>query len=299
MILYPKEIGGIMMNLQTIINKQNIKNTSFIVFGCLLSSIGINMFLVNAHLYSGGVSGIAILIQYATKVPSGYTIMLANIPLLAISYKKLNARFTIFSFIGTVCYSVLLVVTKDLQSIININDTLLLCIYGGILNGFGIGLTYANHGSMGGFNIITMLFKKQHDRYDVGQISFFANLIIVVIAIMLHGLYAALYSVISMYITSLITDKVIHGISRKKLLFIITHKEKEVCDYITTYMHRGATILKGQTLTGEDRKVLYCIVELAHLPEFKFSVQKIDKDAIISIVDATEVDGKGFNSSIL
>lgn len=92
--------------MQTIINNLRIKNVVLIILGCSLSSIGLNMFIVHAKLYSGGVSGLAILIQYITKFPAGYTIMLANIPLLAISFKKLNIRFTIYSLIGTVCYSV-------------------------------------------------------------------------------------------------------------------------------------------------------------------------------------------------
>ncbi|MBI6873688.1 YitT family protein [Clostridium aciditolerans] len=287
------------MNMQTITNNLRIKDVAFIVLGCLLSSIGLNMFIVHAKLYSGGVSGLAILIQYITKFPAGYTIMLANIPLLVISFKKLNIRFTIYSLIGTVCYSVFLVITKDLQTIISTNDTLLYCLYGGLLNGLGIGLTYANHGSMGGINIITMLFKKKHDNYDVGKIGLIFNCLIVCIATLLNGILTALYTLISMYITAVVTDKIIHGMVRKKLLFIITEKEKEVCDYIITYMHRGATILNGQTLTGKERKVLYCIVHLSHLPELKYSIQNIDKDALISVIDASEVDGKGFDSSIL
>lgn len=287
------------MNMQTITNNLRIKDVAFIILGCLLSSIGLNMFIVHAKLYSGGVSGIAILIQYITKFPAGYTIMLANIPLLVISFKKLNIRFTIYSLIGTICYSVFLVITKDLQTIISTNDTLLYCLYGGLLNGLGIGLTYANHGSMGGINIITMLFKKKHDNYDVGKIGLIFNCLIVCIATLLNGILTALYTLISMYITAAVTDKIIHGMVRKKLLFIITEKEKEVCDYIITYMHRGATILNGQTLTGKERKVLYCIVHLSHLPELKYSIQNIDKDALISVIDASEVDGKGFDSSIL
>lgn len=287
------------MNMQTITNNLRIKDVAFIILGCLLSSIGLNMFIVHAKLYSGGVSGLAILIQYITKFPAGYTIMLANIPLLVISFKKLNIRFTIYSLIGTICYSVFLVITKDLQTIISTNDTLLYCLYGGLLNGLGIGLTYANHGSMGGINIITMLFKKKHDNYDVGKIGLIFNCLIVCIATLLNGILTALYTLISMYITAVVTDKIIHGMVRKKLLFIITEKEKEVCDYIITYMHRGATILNGQTLTGKERKVLYCIVHLSHLPELKYSIQNIDKDALISVIDASEVDGKGFDSSIL
>jgi uncharacterized membrane-anchored protein YitT (DUF2179 family) len=287
------------MNMQTITNNLRIKDVAFIILGCLLSSIGLNMFIVHAKLYSGGVSGLAILIQYITKFPAGYTIMLANIPLLVISFKKLNIRFTIYSLIGTICYSVFLVITKDLQTIISTNDTLLYCLYGGLLNGLGIGLTYANHGSMGGINIITMLFKKKHDNYDVGKIGLIFNCLIVCIATLLNGILTALYTLISMYITAVVTDKIIHGMVRKKLLFIITEKEKEVCDYIITYMHRGATILNGQTLTGKERKVLYCIVHVSHLPELKYSIQNIDKDALISVIDASEVDGKGFDSSIL
>ncbi len=287
------------MNMQTITNNLRIKDVAFIILGCLLSSIGLNMFIVHAKLYSGGVSGLAILIQYITKFPAGYTIMLANIPLLVISFKKLNIRFTIYSLIGTICYSVFLVITKDLQTIISTNDTLLYCLYGGLLNGLGIGLTYANHGSMGGINIITMLFKKKHDNYDVGKIGLIFNCLIVCIATLLNGILTALYTLISMYITAVVTDKIIHGMVRKKLLFIITEKEKEVCDYIITYMHRGATILNGQTMTGKERKVLYCIVHLSHLPELKYSIQNIDKDALISVIDASEVDGKGFDSSIL
>ncbi len=287
------------MNIQTVTNKQNIKNMALIMLGCLLSSIGLNMFIVHAKLYSGGISGLAILLQYITKFPAGYTIMLANIPLLIISFKKLNIRFTIYSFIGTVFYSLFLIITKDLQTIINTNDTLLYCLYGGVLNGLGIGLTYANHGSMGRINIITMLVKKKHDNFDVGQLGFIFNCIIVCIGILSSGILTGLYTLISMYITSFVTDKIVHGMVRKKLLFIITEKEKEVCDYITSYMHRGATILNGQTLTGKERKVLYCIVRLSHLPELKYSIQKIDKDALISIIDASEVNGKGFDSSIL
>lgn len=287
------------MNIKTITNKQHIKNISFIILGCLLSSIGINMFIVHAKLYSGGISGLAILIQYITKFPAGYTILLANIPLLVLSFKKLNIRFTIYSLIGTVSYSVFLIITKDFQSIINTNDTLLYCLYGGVLNGFGIGLSYANHGSMGGINIITMLFKKKHDTYDVGQLGFIFNCFIVCIGLLLNGILTGLYTLISMYIASVVTDKIIHGMVRKKLLFIITEKEKEVCDYIITFMHRGATILNGQTLIGEERKVLYCIVRLSHLPELKYSIQNIDKDALISVIDASEVHGKGFDSNIL
>lgn len=287
------------MKNNTMLNKQNIKNTIFVIVGCILSAIGINMFLVNAKLFSGGVSGLAILVQYVLKVPAGYTVLLANIPLLVLSYRKLNKRFTIFSMIGTVSLSFFLVMTKNLSSILTVHDEILSSVYGGLLVGLGAGLAYSNHGSEGGINIIVMLAKKKYDNFDVGELGFVVNCIIVFLGMLLYGIATALYTLMSMYIAAFVTDKIIHGISRKKVLFIITDKEDEVCEYIKTSMHRGATMLEGTALTGKERKVIYCIVHVSKLPEFKYSVQKIDKDAFISIMDASEVDGKGFNSNIL
>lgn len=278
---------------------RNIRHGIIVIFGSLLSAIGINMFLVNAHLYSGGVSGIAILIQYATKIPSGYIVGIINIPLLIISYKKLNTRFTVYSLIGTVTYSIFLILTKDMQNIVTIHDTLLCCIYGGVLNGIGIGLAYANHGSMGGFNIISMLVKKHDDNLDLGQIQFLANLVIVFVGVMLHGLPLGLYTIISIYLTSFVTDKIIHGLTKKKLLFIITEKKEEVCEYINASMQRESTIINAETLSGMGREILYCVAQLAHLPELKYRILTIDPNAVISVVDAAEVDGNGYTRSIL
>ncbi|UZQ50330.1 YitT family protein [Clostridium kluyveri] len=291
--------GEISVKINTLFNKENIKNTVFVIVGCLVSAIGVNMFLVTAKLLSGGVSGIAILIQYAFHISAGYTVLVANIPLLVLSYRKLNRRFTIYSIIGTFSLSLFLILTKNLSSIFKVQDTLLFSVYGGVLTGIGAGLAYSNHGSEGGMNIIVMLVKKKYDNFDVGQLGFIVNCIIVSLGMMINGVIIALYTLMSMYIAAFVTDKVIHGLSRKKVLFVITDKEEEVFKYITTFMHPGATILNGKALAGRERKVIYCIVHISRLPQFKYWVQKIDRDALISIIDASEVDGRGFNSSIL
>lgn len=291
--------GEVSVEFNTLFNKEDIKNATFVTGGCLVSAIGVNMFLVNAKLLSGGVSGIALLIQYALNIPIGYTILLLNIPLLMLSYRKLNRRFTIYSIIGTVSLSLFLILTENLSSILTVQDTLLFCVYGGILTGIGAGLAYSNHGSEGGMNIVVMLVKKKYDNFDVGQLGFIVNCIIVFLGMLLNGITVALYTLMSMYIAGFVTDKMIHGLSRKKVLLIITDKKDEVFEYITTFMHGGATILSGEALAGKERKVIYCVVHISKLPQFKYSVQKIDKDAFISIIDASEVDGKGFNSSIL
>lgn len=99
--------------------------------GSLISALGINLFISNAQLLSGGVSGISLIIQYLFKFPAGYTVLLLNIPLLILSYRYLNNRFTILSFIGIISFSLCLILTAPLKALINTNDTLILCLYGG------------------------------------------------------------------------------------------------------------------------------------------------------------------------
>lgn len=281
------------------VNNQNVKNIIFIMLGALISSIGINMFIVHANLLSGGVSGVALIVQYITSFPAGYTMFLLNVPLLILSYKKLNIKFTIFSVIGIVSLSVWLVVTRSTTNILHIKDPLLLCLYGGVLNGTGIGIVLSNHGSTGGLDIISIILKKKYDNFDIGKISLMCNFIIVSMGAIFFGLTSALYTLVSMYITSYIMDKTIKGFNRQKMILIVTNKEEEVSNAIIDNLRRGVTFLYGEGAYSRiERKVLYCIVPLTQLPQLKLIVQSVDEAAFISILDVAEVQGKGFKNGI-
>ncbi|AIS52541.1 hypothetical protein TKV_c13700 [Thermoanaerobacter kivui] len=287
------------MEIEAYLNKQSAKNIFFIILGTLISAIGINMFIVPAKLLSGGVSGIALIVQYLTKFPAGYTIFLLNIPLLILSYKKVNLRFTIFTIIGTVFLSFFLVLTYSIKNILYINDPLLLSIYGGILNGAGMGIVFSNHGSTGGLDIISVIVKKKYDNFEIGRISFVVNFFIVGIGTIFFGLTSALYTLVSMYITSYVVDKTIKGFNRQKMILIVTNKEEEVSKEIMTTLKRGVTFLHGEgAYTKEEKRVLYCIVSLTQLPQLKLIVQQIDENAFISILDVAEVQGKGFRREL-
>ena len=282
------------------INKTIIKNIFFILLGSLISSLGINLFISKAKLLSGGATGISLIVQYLFKFPAGYTILLLNIPLLILSYKYLNKRFTIFSIIGIISFSLFLILTAPLKGLIGTNDTLLLCLYGGVLNGIGIGVVFSNHGSAGGANIISALIKVKHDNFNIGQISFCINMIIVCIGTFFFGVTSALYTIAAMYITAEVTDRIIHGIKKQKLVLIITTKEKEICSGILYKMHRGVTFLYGEgAYTGKHQKILFCTVALHQIPELKLIIKEIDTNAFMIIVDASEVRGKGFKNDLI
>lgn len=288
------------MNIKKHLIRDNIKNVLLIIFGAMLLALGINVFLVHANLLSGGLGGVALIIQYVTKFPAGYTVLLLNIPLFLISYKRTNKKFIIFSLIGTLSFSFFLVITASAKNILAVKDPLFLCIYGGVLMGAGGGLVFSNYGSTGGFDIIAILIKQKYENFEIGTISFACNAVIIAVAATIFGLPSALYTLISMYLTSSVVDKVIKGFNKQKLILIISDKEDEVCKNLMDNLNRGITFLYGEgAYTKKNRKVLYCVVTLHQLPLLKQIVRETDVEAFISILDVSEVEGRGFKKGLV
>lgn len=276
--------------------KNNFIDIILIFLGCMIASLGVNLFLVHAKLLSGGATGVALILEYTLKIPSGIVILLINIPLIILSYKKLDKYFTIYTTIGMLCLSASLMITKSFTQFIKIeNDLLVLCIYGGVLCGVGYGIVFLRHGSTGGNDIITMLIRKKYSNFNIGGLGFSLNIIIVSIGAIIFGLPQALYTVISLFIQSLVLDKMLKGFNSKKLLLILTRKEKEIIEYVIKDLNRGITSLVAEgEYTHDKKKMLYCIVSPHQMVELKAAVHSIDPGAFITIVDVSEVRGKGF-----
>ncbi|HEY5560494.1 MAG TPA: YitT family protein [Clostridiaceae bacterium] len=281
------------------INKANSTDIIFIMLGSFLGSIGINMFLIHAKLLSGGVTGLALILQYVFNFQAGYVILILNIPLFILSSMKLHKRFTIYSLVGMLTFSISLILTHPISNILNINDKLLYCIYGGAINGLGFGLVFAHSGSTGGLDIISMLIRRKYTNFNIGKISFSINLVIVTICAFIFGLPNALYTLIAMFVTSFVLDNVVKGLNQSKSVIIITEKEEEVANIIMKRLHRGVTCLYGEGgFTKEKKTIIYCILPLAQLPELKEIIMHVDDKAFLSISDASEVQGKGFRPSM-
>ncbi|NMM62397.1 YitT family protein [Clostridium sp. P21] len=281
------------------LNKNDFIDFLFTILGSFIGAIGINMFLIHAKLLSGGVTGLALIFQYLFKIQAGYVIILLNIPLFILSIIKLDKKFTIFSLVGTLAFSFSLILTQPISNILNINDSLLFCLYGGVVSGIGMGLVFAHRGSTGGFDIVCMLLKRKYTNFNIGRISFYINLVIVSISAFIFGLPSALYTLIAMYITSLVLDNIVKGFNQSKAVFIITKKEHIMSELIMIKLHRGVTYLYGEGAYNKDtKKILYCIVTLSQLPELKNIVTAVDEEAFMSIQDASEIHGKGFHGNL-
>jgi uncharacterized membrane-anchored protein YitT (DUF2179 family) len=272
-----------------------------IILGSLIIAIGVNLFIIPSKLLSGGISGIGLMLQYIFNIPMGVTILVLNIPLLILSILKINKKFTVLTIVGTISLSVCLIISAPLNNVlapIEESYRLLYCIYGGVLSGIGSGIVFSNEGSTGGMDIIAIYAKKKYD-IEIGIMSFTINFLIVAVGSILFDFKVGLYTLIAMYITATVMEKIINGLSRRKMLLIVSEKEKEVSIAIMNNFNRGVTILYGEGAYTNNRKnVMYCVVSLGQLPQIKRVIKGIDNQAFISIIDIAEVQGNGFKSPL-
>ena len=177
--------------------KELLIDNAFILIGCFIASLGVNLFLSNAKLLSGGATGIALIFQYLMGVNSGIVVLLINIPLFILSYFKLSKKFTFNSAIGMLALSLSLMITAPVSHLITLDDKLLYCVFGGAICGFGYGLVFSKGGSTGGTDIVTMIIRKKYSNFNIGSLSFVLNMCIVAVGAIFFGLETALYTLIS------------------------------------------------------------------------------------------------------
>ncbi|WP_053955221.1 YitT family protein [Inediibacterium massiliense] len=276
-----------------------VKRILFIFIGSLISAIGINSFLIPHKFLSGGAGGLALIFQYLTDVPSGYYLLAINIPIFLIGIKAVDKEFCIFSLIGMVSLSVFMILTQNVSHYLYAEDMVISSIYGGIFGGIGGAIVFKSRASMGGTDIIAVVLRKKTGG-NIAQYLFAMNIVVVIIGATINGVSIALYTLVSMYIGSEVMSRVMDGLERKKLLFVVTQKEREIADLIIKEVGRGVTFLHGQgAYTGQDRNVIYCIVSLRQLPKIKKLIEDTDQQSFISILDTSEVHGKGFKKPAL
>ncbi|MDU1054739.1 YitT family protein [Clostridium baratii] len=278
-------------------SKTFILDVILIFLGCIIASLGVNLFLTHAKLLSGGATGIALIFQYLLAVPAGIVVFIINLPLFFLSYKKLSKSFTLYSAIGMLSLSAALIITKPLASFVKVDDILLYCIYGGVLCGIGYGIVFLRNGSTGGTDIITMLIRQKYSNFEIGKLGFIINCIIVIVGAIIFGVPRALYTLLSIFIQGAVLDRVLRGLNSKKLMLIITKESQNIIDFVIEDMNRGVTSIpiEGE-YTHMKKKMLYCIVTTSEMLVLKNKVYDIDPKAFITIMDTSEVKGKGFKS---
>ena len=266
----------------------------FVGLGSIICGAGINAFLVPHHMLSGGISGIAMIFYFLFDWSLGMMIAIGNVPLFYAAYRLLDREYVIGALFGMAIFSASVDATSFLSQLNLVDDILLAAIFGGVIAGLGSGIIFRVGGSSGGTDIVAAIVKKYYS-LNIGVVVFSINLVIMSVAAFLFGLKPAMYTLISMYIGSSVTDKVIEGFNRKKTIFIISDLSEAIAAAILKEVGRGVTFIKGEgAYTHQDKKVIFVVVTLIQISRIKFIVQKVDPQAFMIVQDAAEVAGRGF-----
>lgn len=278
--------------------KENLPRVLTILLGSLIYAIGVNGFLIPHKLLSGGVAGVSIIAQYLTGMSSGYFVILFNIPIFLLGMRVIDKDFGFFSFVGMMSMSLFLILTKNFSTMNLMRDPLLSTLCGGVITGIGSGIIFKSKASEGGTDIVSVIVKKKYGM-SIGNVSFGINCAVVAMGMFIGTLESAIYTLISMFVKSVFIDKVIEGFNKEKVLFVISQNSDQVQQAITKELGRGVTYLYGEgAYTGEKKKVIYTILCSKEIVKAKEIINNIDSKAFVSIMDTTEVQGKGFKPAL-
>ena len=274
--------------------KELLIDNAFILIGCFIASLGVNLFLSNAKLLSGGATGIALIFQYLMGVNSGIVVLLINIPLFILSYFKLSKQFTFNSAIGMLALSVSLMITAPVSHLITLDDKLLYCVFGGAICGFGYGLVFSKGGSTGGTDIIAKILNKFF-HIEIGKSLLMVDFLVTLLGAITFGINMGLYGLLSVIINGVVIDNIIAGFKTKSEITIISDKNKDISKFILNDLERGCTFIKGVGgFTGKDTALLYTVLDRSEFIKLKNKIREIDKNAFITVGEVHEVMGEGF-----
>lgn len=268
-----------------------------ITVGSALYAAGFQFFLYHNAIPTGGVTGLAMILNYLTDLPVGVMTIVMNVPIFLVAWKVIGLRFIIASLGGMALSSVFV----DLFALLPVNattDPMLACLFAGAIKGLGLGLVCSVGATTGGVDIVAKLLRRRYQNIRFGTLILALDLVIIaVFAVIFERYDRGMYGAVAMFISSKVVDFVLYGATTSKLCYIISDENERVREAIVTKLHRGVTMVKGiGAYSGMEKQVLLCVVKRQEAMELRRLVRESDEKAFLIISDAHDVYGKGFTN---
>lgn len=262
-----------------------------IITGAALSSIGLEIFLIPNNIIDGGIVGISIMSSYLTHFPLGAFTFILNIPFFIIGYKQIGKSFVLSTFFAVVCLSVGVSVLHPIPGLTH--DVFLAAIFGGIINGTGVGLIIRAGGSLDGTEIVAIIFDKKTS-FSIGEIVMFFNIFILTGAGFIYGWDRTMYSLIAYFVAFKTIDIVVEGLDESKAVMIVSDENEQITEAILARLGRGVTLLNGQGgYSKAPANVIYVVISRLEIAKIKAIVHDFDKNALVTI-GSVELAGKKY-----
>ncbi len=279
--------------LEKINEKARVKRIIRFMVGSFIVAIAYNLFLAPNHLVAGGVGGIAIILKSLFGFENSTVILFSNIFLLILSYFLLGKEQTKRSVLGSIFFPICVKLTADIGHMIDIDTSQLLlsAVFGGLLNGLGLGMIFKAGFTSAGPAILNQIFSK-YFKFSIGKSMLCTDGVITLSSALVFGTNKLMYAIIVLYIISIMSDRVILGISDSKAFYIITNEEQAIKDYILKCLNHGVTVLNAKGgYAKEKQTVLMCVLPTKDYYRLKEGILEIDPEAFFVVTDAYEVFG--------
>jgi len=266
-----------------------------LILGAMVQAASMVLFYIPGQIASGGVSGLAQVLNRYTGLPIGMMVLVMNVPLFMLGWRYLGGRrFFVRTIFTVALYSVLL----DLGLLILpgglTQNAMLNALYGGVIGGLGMGITFLGQGTGGGTDILARVLARLRG-IPLAQSYLLTDALVIVLGGLTFGPERALYAILALYIGGAAAEVITEGSNVVRTALIISERPREVSDAILRELERGVTGLHGEGMyTQKQRTVLYVVISRSEVSRLKAIIHEIDPDAFVVIGQASEALGEGF-----
>jgi len=272
---------------------------SLIILGSFTIAVGYVFFIIPYQIIPGGVYGLSIIINALTGLPVGMTALCFNIPLVILAYKVLGSGSlpkTITTFIITAVFVDLLSLLPKTDVFAVLEEPLLASIYGGAILGLSVYLIFRAKSTCAGTDVLAKVMSK-FTNISVGTCITIVDSIIVIIGLIAFNFdwKVPLYSCISIFVYGKVVNALQEGLRNDRAVFIFTSKSTEIGHMIINTMKGGGTYFHGKGIyQGEEREIVYTVIDSSKVQKLKDNVHLIDPTAFLTFLPANDIYGRGF-----
>ena len=273
--------------------KKRLKDLCLVTLGALIGAIGFNTMFLENNIASGGVGGLAINMNALFGWEPSTFVLLANIPLMALCFFLLGKETFLKTIYGAWIFPTFISLTEPLPTLTT--NPLLAALFGGIILGFGIGLVFQGNSSTGGTGILIQILNK-YTPLPLGLLMALVDGLIVGIGFIAFDSDTVMYSIIALISITYVVNMMMAGADSSRNLMIISSKQEQIKEFITTVLDRGVTefpIIGGYT--GKESRLLMVTISRPEYPLIEAEIQKLDETAFVIVMPASQVRGRGFS----
>lgn len=284
------EVTELLSNINT---KHLVKKYITFILGLFLTALAFTVFYSPNNIVCGGTTGLSIIFRELLNINPSIFIAITSLILLIFSLIFLGWETTTRTVVGTVLYPVFIIVAEFITKYIQFESSsmFLTILFGGIVYGLGLGLMLKTGFSNGGTMILNQILNK-YCKMSIGHANLIVNAAILVFGAFVFGVDKTIYALCTIYIYSMITDRVMLGVSKSKTFYIVTDNDDEVKEFIINKLGHSATIIDARGgYSNKKNKIIMATIPTKEYFIVKEFVQELDKNSFFLITDTYEVSG--------